>query len=73
MEGRKEVFLYDIGYTCPDPLLDLPPVRRLERAKAANIKRLEQIRGIGRYTERDDIVFLVVELEFDRVVTFVPV
>ena len=45
----------------------------LQQPKAANIEWLEEVRRIRRHTKRDDVVLLVVELEFGRVVALVAV
>lgn len=58
---------------CPYQGLDLTTVRLLQWPKAANIEWLEEVRGIWRHTECDDIVALAIELKFNRVVTLVAV
>ena len=45
-------------------VLNLATVRPLQRPKVANIKWLEEVRGMWRYVECDDVVLLVIELEF---------
>jgi hypothetical protein len=54
-------------------VLDLATVRLLQWLKAANIEWLENMGGMRRHAERDDVVVLAVELEFGRVVAFVAV
>jgi hypothetical protein len=44
--------------------LDLATVRLLQWPKAPNIEWLEEVRGMWRHAERDDVVLLVIELEF---------
>jgi hypothetical protein len=54
-------------------VLDLATVRLLQRPKAANVKWLEEVRRMRRYVECDDVMLLVVALEFGRVVTLVAI
>jgi len=48
----------------PYQVLNLATVRLLQRPKAADIEWLEEVRGMWRHAERDDVVLLVMELEF---------
>ena len=57
----------------PHQVLNLATVRLLQRPKAANIEWLKQVGRIRRYTERNDVVLLAMELEFGRVVALVAV
>jgi hypothetical protein len=57
----------------PHQVLDLATVRLLQRPKAADIEWLELVGRVRRYIERNDIVLLVVKLEFGRVVTLMAV
>jgi hypothetical protein len=57
----------------PHQVLNLAAVCLLQRPKAANIEWLEEVGGIRRYTEYDNVVLLAVELEFRRVVALVAV
>ena len=57
----------------PHQVLNLATVRLLQRPKAANIEWLEEVRRMRGHIERDDVVLLVIELEFGRVVAFVAV
>ena len=54
-------------------VLDLATVRLLQQPKAANIERLEEVGGMRRHAERNDVVLLAMELEFSRVVALVAV
>ena len=54
-------------------MLDLATVRLLQRAKTANVKWLEVVGGICRHTERDDVMFLAVDLKWGRVMALVAV
>jgi hypothetical protein len=62
-----------MGDLHPHHLLNLLAIRDLERAKAPNIERLEEVGRMGRYTEHNNIVGLVETFEVDRVMTFVAV
>jgi hypothetical protein len=62
-----------VGYTCPYYPLDLLAICPLEWAKTSNIERLEDVRRVGRYIERDNVVLLIVELKVGRVVAIVAV
>jgi hypothetical protein len=42
---------------------NLATVRLLQRPKAADIEWLEEVRGMRRHAERDDVVLLAIELE----------
>ena len=57
----------------PHQVLNLATVRLLQRPKAANIEWLEEVRRMRRHVERNDVVLLVIELEFGRVVALVAV
>jgi len=57
----------------PHQVLNLATVRLLQRPKVANIEWLEEVRGMRRYIERDDVVLLAMELEFGRVVALVAI
>ena len=54
-------------------MLNLATVRLLQRAITANVKWLEVVGGIYGHIERDDVVFLAVDLEWGRVVALVAV
>lgn len=54
-------------------VLDLATIGLLQRPKAANIKWLEEVGGMRRHAEHDDVVLLAIELEFGRVVALVAV
>ena len=54
-------------------VLDLATVCLLQRPKAANIKWLEEMGGMRRYAERDNVILLAIELEFGRVVAIMAV
>ena len=57
----------------PYQVLNLATVRLLQRPKAANIEWLEEVGGMRRHAERDDIILLAMELELGRVVALVAV
>ena len=69
----EEVLLRDVGDLHPHHLLDLLAVRSLERTKTPNIKRLEEVRRMGRHAKRNNVVGLAEIFEVDRVVAFVAV
>ena len=54
-------------------VLNLATVRPLQRPKAANIEWLEQVGGMRRHAECNNVVLLAIELEFGRVVALVAV
>jgi len=54
-------------------VFNLATVRLLQRPKAADIEWLEEVRGMWRYAERDDIILLAIELKFGRVVALIAV
>ena len=72
-KGIEELELADIVDMKAYQVLDLATVYLLQRSKAANIERLEKVGRMRRYTERDDVVLLVIALEFGRVVALVAV
>jgi hypothetical protein len=53
--------------------LDLFSVRLFKRTKAPDIERLEDVRRISRYIECNNVIILIILLEFDGVVTFMPI
>ena len=57
----------------PHQVLNLATVRLLQWPKAANIEWLEEVGGMRRYVECDDVVLLAIEFEFGRVVALVAV
>ena len=57
----------------PYQVLNLAAVCLLQRPKAANIEWLEEVGGIPRHIECDNVVLLAIELEFGRVVALVAV
>ena len=73
VEGIEKLKLAYIVNIHAYQVLDLATVRLLQQSKAANIEWLEEVRRIRRYIERNDVILLVVELEFGRVVAFVTV
>jgi hypothetical protein len=73
VKGWKELGLRNVGYRASDQMLYLPTVGLLERSKAPDIKRLEQMRRMSRHTKRNDVVLFAIFFKFNRVVTFVPI
>jgi hypothetical protein len=73
VEGVKELGLGNVGYRASDQMLYLLTISLLKHCKAPNIKRLEQVRGISRHIECNNLVILTISLKFDRVVTFVTI
>ena len=53
--------------------LDLAAVYLLQQPKAANIEWLEEVGGIWRHIERNNVVLLAIELKFGRVVALVAI
>jgi hypothetical protein len=54
-------------------LRHLMSVRHLERREAANIKRLEEVGGVRRHAESDDLIILAELIKFWRCVAAVTV
>ncbi len=54
-------------------VLNLATVRPLQRPKAANIERLEEVGRIRRHAEYNDVILLAIKLEFGRVVALVAI
>ena len=73
MKGAEELELANVVDIHPYQVFNLATIRLLQWPKAANIKWLEEVGGMRRHAERDDVVLLAVELEVDGVVTFVAV
>ena len=72
-EATEELKLAHVVDMHPHQVLNLATVCLLQRPKAANIEWLEEVRGMRRHAERDDVVLLAMELEFGRVVALVAV
>ena len=72
-EAIEELELADVVDMHPHQVLNLATVRLLQRPKATNIQRLEEVGRMRRHIEYNNVVLLVIELEFDRVVAFVAV
>lgn len=70
---RKEILLSDVCDIGPHQCLNLLPIRCLAQAETTNIERLEEVRGMGRHTKRNNVVLLAVELKVGRVVALVAV
>ena len=62
-----------MGDTCTDQVLDLATIRLLQQAITANVKWLEVVGGIYRHTERDDVIFLAVDLKWGKMMALVAV
>jgi hypothetical protein len=73
VEGIKELGLGNVGYRASDQMLYLSTISLLEHCKTPNIKRLEQVRGMSRHTEGNNLIILTISLEFDGVVTFMTI
>ena len=52
---------------------DFPLVRLLQRGKTPNVKQLEDVRGVRRHIEGNNLAFLAEILEFKRLVALVAV
>jgi hypothetical protein len=72
-KGIEELELADVVDIRAHQVLNLATIRLLQWPKAANIEWLEVVRGICRHIERDNVVLLIMELEFSRVVALVAV
>ena len=72
-ESWKELKLCNMVDSTSHHMLYLVAVRLLERSKAANIKWLEEVRGLWRHAEGDDIVLLAIELELERIMAFMAI
>jgi hypothetical protein len=72
-KGAEELELADVVDMHPHQVFNLATVRLLQWPKAANIEWLEEVGGMRRHAERDDVVLLAIELEFGRVVALVAV
>ncbi len=53
--------------------LDLIAIRLLERSKTANIKRLQEVRGMYRHAKSNYPLLFAIELELERFVALVTV
>ena len=72
-KGAEELELADVVDMHAHQVLNLATVRPLQRPKAANIEWLEQVGGMRRHAECNNVVLLAIELEFGRVVALVAV
>ena len=72
-KGTEELELADVVDMHPHQVLNLATVRPLQRPKAANIEWLEEVGGMRRHAERNDVVLLAIELEFGRVMALVAI
>ena len=72
-KGAEELELADVVDMQAHQILNLATIRPLQWPKAANIEWLEQVGGVWRHAERDDVVLLAMKLEFGRVVALVAV
>jgi len=72
-KGAEELELADVVDMQAHQVLNLATVRPLQRPKAANIEWLEQVGGMRRHAECNDVVLLAMELEFGRVVALVAI
>ena len=62
-----------MGDICTDQVLNLATICLLQRPETANVKWLEVVGGICGHIECDNVMFLVVDLEWGRVVALVAV
>ena len=72
-KAAEELELAHVVDMHPHQVLNLATVRLLQRPEAANIEWLEQVGGMRRHAERNNVVLLAIELEFGRVVALVAV
>ena len=64
--GYKEVYFINIVDALAGELLNLTSVRALKRGVAAHIKQLEEMRGMWRHAERDNLILGAVLVEIWR-------
>ena len=62
-----------MGDGASDQMLNFSTISLFKQPKAPDVERLEEVRRIRRHIKRDDIVFLTISLEVDRVVAFMPI
>jgi hypothetical protein len=54
-------------------ILSLAAIRLLQRRETPYIKRLQEVRRVGRHAESDNLILLIVLLEIKRVIALIAV
>ena len=72
-KAGEEILLGDMGLVASHKILDVNRIRAFQYRKTGYVERLESMGGMGRHTERNNIVILAVFFELDRVVAFITV